>query len=589
MGRGTAGAADRHAGTVAGVTNLLNFPWNWCKRVRDIEQHRAKKQADAVTDELAQGRRYCEKKAWADAFQSLSRADQQAPLGVDDLELLAKSAYLIGRDEEFLETLDRAHGAYLSAGETTRAARCAFWLGLSLLFMGETGRGTGWLAGARRLIEGEKADCVERGYLLLPRAEQLLGADDYDTAYATATDAIEIGDRFGEADLVSCARHIQGRALMLKGQVEDGLALLDEAMIAVAAGRLSPLMTGLIYCSVIEACQQVYALARAWEWTSALTRWCEAQPQMVAFTSTCLVHRAEIMQLHGAWRDAIEEARRACERVRGTEQQPPAMAFYQQAEVHRLRGEFEAADEAYRNASQRGCDPQPGLALLRLAQGNTDVAAAAVRRAVSATTDRLRRTRLLPAYVEIMLAVSDIENARSACRELADIAESFDTAVLSAMAAHAQGAVELAEGDAQAALGSLRRAFEAWRQVEAPYEAARVRVLVGMACRAFGDDEGAELELDAARAVFERLGAAPDLARIDSFTKGAPSGHPHRLTPRELQVLRLVATGKTNKAIAAELFLSEKTVDRHVSNIFNKIDVPTRAAATAYAYQHRLF
>ena len=555
----------------------------------DVRRRQAKKRVPEVSGELARGRQCHAASAWADAFALLSQADKDVPLGVADLELLATSAYLIGQDGVFLDALDRAHGAYLSAGETTCAARCAFWLGLSLLFMGETGRGTGWLAGARRLIEGEKADCVERGYLLLPTAERLLGADDYDTAYATAADAAEIGDRFGEADLVSCARHLQGRALMGQGRVEAGLALLDEAMIAVTAGQLSPLMTGLIYCSVIDACQQVYALARAWEWTSALTQWCEAQPQMVAFTSTCLVHRAEIMQLHGAWGDAIEEARRACERgSQGTEQQPPATAFYQQAEVHRLRGEFEAADEAYRNASRRGCDPQPGLALLRLAQGRTDVAAAAVRRVVSATTDRLQRTRLLPAYVEIMLAVSDIENARSACRELADIAESFDTGVLSAMAAHAQGAVELAEGDAQAALGSLRRAFEAWRQVEAPHEAARVRVLVALACRAFGDDEGAGLELDAARAVFEQLGAAPDLARIDSLTKATTSRRPHRLTPRELQVLRLVAAGKTNKAIAAELFLSGKTVDRHVSNIFNKIDVPTRAAATAYAYQHNL-
>jgi DNA-binding CsgD family transcriptional regulator len=556
----------------------------------DVKQGQAKKRVTEVSRELARGRQCYAKGAWADAFALLSQADKEVPLSVADLELLATSAYLIGRDGAFLDALDRAHGAYLSAGETTSAARCAFWLGLSLLFMGETGRGTGWLAGSRRLIEGEKADCVERGYLLLPTAEQLLGADDYDTAYATAADAVEIGDRFGEADLVSCARHLQGRALMGQGRVEEGLALLDEAMIAVVAGELSPLMTGLIYCSVIDACQQVYALARAWEWTSALTQWCEAQPQMVAFTGTCLVHRAEIMQLHGAWRDAIEEARRACERCsQGFEQQPPAAAFYQQAEVHRLRGEFEAADEAYRNASQRGSDPQPGLALLRLAQGRTDVAAAAIRRVVSATTDQLQRTRLLPAHVEIMLAVSDIENARSACRELADIAESFNTSVLSAMAAHAQGAVELAEGDAQAALGSLRRAFEAWQQVEAPYEAARVRVLVGMACRAFGDDEGARLELDAARAVFEQLGAAPDLARIDSLTKGAPSsGHPHGLTPRQLQVLRLVAAGKTNKAIAAELFLSEKTIDRHVSNIFDKLDVPSRTAATAYAYEHKL-
>jgi DNA-binding CsgD family transcriptional regulator len=555
----------------------------------DSERRQAKKRVAEVTGELARGRRHSGNRAWADAFQSLAHADKEAPLGAEDLELLATSAYLIGQDGVFLDALDRAHGAYISAGETKCAARCAFWLGLTLLLMGETGRGTGWLASARRLVEGAKADCAERGYLLLPTAEQLLGADDYDAAHATATEAVEIGERFGEADLVSCARHLQGRALMGRGRVEEGLALLDEAMMAVTAGELSPLMTGLIYCSVIDACQQVYALARAWEWTSALTQWCEAQPQMVAFTGTCLVHRAEIMQLHGAWRAAIEEARRACERhSQGIEQQPPAAAFYQQAEVHRLRGESEAANAAYRNASQRGCDPQPGLALLRMAQGRTDVAAAAIRRAVSAATGQLQRTRLLPAYVEIMLAVSDIGNAKSASRELVDIAESFDTSVLRAIAAHAQGAVELAEGDAQAALGSLRRAFEAWRQVKAPYESARVRVLMGMACRAFGDDEGARLELDAARDVFEQLGAEPDLARVDSLRKGTALGHSHRLTPREVQVLRLVAAGKTNKAIAAELFLSEKTVDRHASNIFNKLGVPSRAAATAYAYEHKL-
>jgi ATP/maltotriose-dependent transcriptional regulator MalT len=223
-----------------------------------------------------------------------------------------------------------------------------------------------------------------------------------------------------------------------------------------------------------------------------------------------------------------------------------------------------------------------------VAQGRTDAAAAAIRRVMGATTDRLQRTRLLPAYIEIMLAVGDIQEARGACRELEEMVESFDTGVLGAIAAHARGAVELAEGDAQAALGSLRRAFDAWRQVEAPYEAARVRVLAGLACYAVGDNEGAGLELDAARIVFEQLGATPDLARIDLLATGASSGHPHGLTPRELQVLRLVATGKTNKAIAAELFVSGKTVDRHVSNIFNKLDVPSRAAATAHAYEHKL-
>ena len=508
---------------------------------------------------------------------------------VDDLERLAMSAYLTGRDNQFHIALDRAHTAYLNADQPARAIRCAFWIGLTLLFRGETGRGTGWLSGARRLIERNKLDCVESGYLLLPEAEQRLGAEDHGAALAMATDAADIGERFDEADLVACARHVQGRALMGQGRVEQGLTLLDEAMVSVTTGDLYPLMTGLIYCSVIEACQQVYALARAHEWTSALAQWCEAQPQMVAFTGKCLVHRSEIMQLHGAWSDAIEEARRACEwHADGGEPRPLAEAFYRQAEVRRLRGEFKLAEAGYRDASENGFDPQPGLALLRMAQGRTEAAAAAIRRVVVATTDQSQRARLLPAYVEIMLAAGDVEVARGACDELADIAESFDAGVLEAMAAHARGAVELADDDARAALGSLRGALEAWRRVEAPYEVARVRVAVGLACRALGDDEGAGLELDAARTAFERLGAAPELARIDALTTDDRSRRVHGLTPRELQVLGLVAAGKTNKAIAVELFRSERTVERHVSNIFNKLDVRSRAGATAFAYEHKL-
>jgi len=540
-----------------------------------------------VLDTLVQGRESYQRRAWTEAYRSLSLADQASPLGAEDLELLAISAYLIGRDDVFLRARDRAHRAYVNAGQSAHAARSAFWLGLSLLLRGETGRATGWLVRARRLLGSR--DCVEQGYLLLPIAEQHLAEGSADAAYTTASDAASIGDRFGETDLTACARHLQGRALMQQAQVQAGLALLDEAMVAVTGGELSPVMTGLIYCSVIEACQQAYALGRAREWTSALTHWCEQQPEMIAFTATCLVHRAEIMQLHGDWQDAIDEARRACQRVsREFDQTPPAAAFYQQAEVHRLRGEFPAAEEAYRNASQGGWEPQPGLALLRMAQGRTHAADAAIRRVLSATTGRLQRTKVLPAYIEIMLTVGDIQEARRACHELEEIAASFDTDVLGAMAAHARGALELAEGDAQAALGSLRRARQTWQQLKVPYVAARVRVLMWLACRLLGDDDGGRLELDAARAVFAQLGAAPDLARIDSLIQRAPSGHPQKLTPRELQVLRLVATGKTNKTIAAELSLSAKTIDRHVSNIFTKLDVPSRAAATAYAYEHKL-
>jgi DNA-binding CsgD family transcriptional regulator len=541
-----------------------------------------------LSRQLGRARHCYEQRAWAEAYHAYSRADQEAPLGAEDLELLAMAAYLIGRDDEYLGTLERAHNAHMDDGQCARAVRCGFWLGFRLLMRGEMGRASGWFARGQRLLESDARECAERGYLLLPVVEQRLEASDLDAAYAIAADAAAIGERCGDADLIACARHQQGRIRLQQGRVGAGLSLLDETMIAVTAGRLSPLVTGLMYCSVIGACQQVYAIDRSREWTAALSQWCEGQPDMVAFVGTCQVHRAEIMQLQGAWPEAIDEARRACARSRGIDRRAAAAALYQQGEVHRLKGEFAAAEEAYRGASQLGLEPQPGLALLRLVQGRPDVAATAIRRVASTSLGRLKRMSLLPAFIEIMLAVGDVQDARDACRELEDIARSFDTGVPGAIAAHACGAVDLAEGDAQAALGSLRHAVEVWQRIEAPYAAARVRVLIGLGCRALGDEDGAALEVDAARSVFEWLGAMPDLARIDSLMSPAPSCHAHGLTPRELQVLRLVAAGETNKVIARKLSLSEKTIDRHVSNILTKLDVSSRTAATAFAYQRKL-
>jgi DNA-binding CsgD family transcriptional regulator/tetratricopeptide (TPR) repeat protein len=535
---------------------------------------------------LERGRERYGRRAWAEAYRDLSGADQATALAADDLERLATAAYLTGRDLEFQRILERLYHVHVEAGERPRAARCAFWLGLTLLFRGEIGQANAWTARGERLIHD--VDRVERGYLLVPVAAQQVREGHAQAGHATANEAVAIGERFGDADLTAAARHLQGRALIQQGEILAGLKRLDEAMLPVVAGELSPIMTGLLYCSVIDSCRDVYAFGRAREWTSALSRVCEQQPEMVAFTGTCLVHRAEILQFQGAWPDALIEAGRACERARLADRKPPGAALYRQAEIHRLCGEFEKAEDAYRSASELGCEPQPGLALLRMAQGRTDVAGAAIRRLTRATSDRVRRARLLPAHVDIMLAIGDVEDARAARDELRTLAQAFDTDVLRAVVAQADGAIALAAGDPHAALDPLRCAFDLWERLVAPYEAARVRVLIGHACRALGDEEAAGLEHQAAKSVFERLGARPDLALLDAPIPYVEPPSRHRLTTRELDVLRLVANGRTNKEIADTLCLSERTIDRHVSNILGKLDVPSRTAATAYAFHHKL-
>jgi DNA-binding CsgD family transcriptional regulator len=537
---------------------------------------------------VEQGREYCRRCAWAQAYDALSLADGMTPLGVDDLELLAQAAYLTGRDAEYLGALARVHHACLAAGEGAHAARSAFWLGFRLALRGEAGRANGWFARARRALDGSGRHSVEEGYLLLPVAEQQLASGAVRAALATAVRATEMGEEFADPDLIAAALHQQGRIRLRQGQVAEGLALLDEAMVAVVAGELSPLVTGLVYCSVIEACQEVFALGRAREWTSSLARWCDEQPEMIAFTGVCRVHRAEILQLGGSWPAALDEARRARERAQGVNRWAEAAACYQQGEVHRLRGELETAEKAFRCASELGLEPQPGLALLRLAQGRTDAAVAAIRRVLRTATEGPQRTRVLPACVEILLAAGDAEEARHACGELEQAAERLDADPLRAMGAQAIGAVELAAGNALGALASLRRACRIWQELQVPYEAARARVLVAVACRALGDCEGGDLELEAATAVFERLGAAQPPVRLPAAAEHARPPPRHRLTARELQVLRLVAAGKTNRAIGVELSLSEKTIDRHVSNILAKLGVSSRTAATAYALQHEL-
>jgi DNA-binding NarL/FixJ family response regulator len=530
--------------------------------------------------------------------------DRESRLLGEDLERLGVAAFLIGMDDESDTAWERAHRDRLSQGNVARAARCAFWLAYGLLDRGETTRGGGWLARATRLLEESDVDCAERGYVLVPVALRSMVEGDVAAAYATFEEAAAIGARFGDTDLEALSLMGRGQSLIQLGDVSEGLRLLDQAMVAVTTGEVSPSVAGRVYCAVIDTCLEIFDLARAQDWTDALTRWCESQTGLVQFAGVCLLHQAELLQLHGDWAGAITEVQRAGRHLIGGH---PAIgiAHYQQAELHRLRGEFELAETTYMQASRCGREPQPGLGLMCLAQGDVGAAVKAIQRVQAAPQGsemtpnrpphwrwRLRRMRatmpeVLAARVEIMLAAGEVDAARTAADELSALAAAGTASLLRALAGRAQGAVRLAAGDAASAIEALRESCIEWQALQAPYEAARAEMLIGLACRQLGDEVTAAMELDAVRRVFEQLGAAPDLARLKALSatqRRLPAG----LTAREVEILGLVAAGKTNREIADALVISDHTVRRHLQNTFVKIGVSSRAAATAFAFQHDL-
>jgi len=524
---------------------------------------------------------------WKAIYEELADLDRVSPLEPAKLVELAAAAYLIGKDSESFAALVRAHQGFVQRRDLRQAGGIAARLASILLGTGDAAQSAGWMARAARLLDESGDPGVERGYYLLPAARQSLIAGNVAEAESRFAEAAEIGARFGDADLMNLARQGYGRVLIERGEVQRGVALLDEVMVAVTAGEVSTIIAGIIYCSVLSACADLADIGRAREWTGALTRWCDSQPDMVPYRGECLVHRAEIISLRGVWPDALHEALLACERLSEPPGQPAfGAALYQVAELHRLRGELEQAEAVYRRAAESGRSPYPGLALLRLAQGKRDDASAAICRELHEVRHRRPRSRLLSAAVEVMLACDDLDAARRAADELEALAQVLATPFARATAAQANGAVCLAEGNPAAALSASRRAWTLWRELDVPYEAARAQVLIARACRALHDSDSAGIELEAARRTFQQLGAPLELARLqvtDVATDSAAG-----LTNRELQVLRLVATGRTNRAISEELGLSEKTVARHIANIFNKLDVSSRAAATAYAFEHHL-
>ncbi|HET6690169.1 MAG TPA: LuxR C-terminal-related transcriptional regulator, partial [Miltoncostaeaceae bacterium] len=540
--------------------------------------------------DLEQGRALSTGRRWVGAHAALAAADRGGPLGGGDLELLARAAYMLGRDDEYAAALQRAHGAYLAAGLPRDAARCAWWIGHALLFRREPSPARGWFARGRRLLEGEPADCPEAGWVALGALLEAAMAGDHPAAERIAEAIAAIAGRAGDRDLMAIGLMEQGHAMVRQGRGDEGLRLVDESLVAVAAGELSPIVAGIVYCNTIAFCHAALELGRAREWTVALTRWCDGQPEMVAHRGVCLVHRAQVMTLIGDWSGALAELRRFVSPLTAgaLNRRALGLAAYEEGEVHRLRGDLAAAEAAYRTASGLGHDAQPGLALARLAAGDGAAAAAGVRVAVNATAPGgLRRAALLPAAVEVMLAAGDHDAAGAACRELAGAAARYRTDALRAMAAGAHGAVALAGGDGAAAIALLRDAQAAWEELGAPYEAARAQAHAALAARALGDEDSAALGLEAARATLARLGAAPAVAWVDAAGGRTPQRR-HGLTAREEEVLRLVAEGRTNREVAAALVKSERTVARHLQNIFAKLRVPGRTAATAYAVTHGL-
>lgn len=523
---------------------------------------------------------------FAEAYEALSRADQHGGLSTDDILAWADAAWWLGLADRALELAELGHQRLLDEGQPIRAAMEAISLGFLLMLRGEFSAGSGWLHRGRSLVE-RSGDDHAMGYVLHLDAEEALESGDLDRAVELARRAGEAGRLASDAALTSLALMTEGTARLRTGAVSEAMALLDEAMLPVQAGQVSPEYAGNLYCQMIEICWQLADLRRAREWTAATERWCEQFDSSVMFSGICRMHRVQLRQMAGEWDAAEAEAEVVCGELVGMNISVVAEGHYLLGDLLRLRGSAEKAEAAYRRAHELGRDPQPGLALLRAQRGQAPGALRSLQTALAGHREGdYRRGPLLRAVVDVAIEVDDLDAAGQAADELAGLAQRWRTDGLRAAAAHTRGAVELAAGEAARAIAPLREAVRWWHELDAPYDGARARMLLAEACAILGDQDAERLELDAAAAMLDRLGALVDLRRLDRRRHHAqPPGH---LTPREAEVLALVAEGGTNGQVADRLVLSEKTVARHLANIYLKLDVSTRTAAAAWARRNGL-
>jgi len=546
------------------------------------------------SETVVRGRKAFARRDWGEAYAHFAAADRHSRLEPEDIERFASAAYLIGKESDAKSIWMRLHNELIDRDRIESAARVGFWLSLTLLLSGEAAQATGWLARARRLLGEGAGECAARGYGLIVTGLLAMSRGSLEDAQTEFMEAVALGGRFGDADLLSLALIGEGQCLVDSGELIEGAARLDEAMVVVTADDVSPVLAGIAYCAVILTCQQIFDLKRAQEWTRTFDAWCASQPDLVPYRGQCLVHRSELLQTKGDWDGALAEVTKARNHLAGRSEAVVGRACYQQGELHRLRGEFTEAEAMYREAGRNGCDPQPGLSMLRLAEGNAEAAAGAIRSAIESTgrSQGLRvgsaHPRLLAASVDILLVSGEVEAARATAAQLTEVAAKVGAPVLRALSAQAAGAVSYVDGKTRAALARLNESLTGWQALEAPYEAARVRVLLANVYRDLGDDETADMHYEGARAVFRQLSAMPDLENLERSGPVHGSAPPDGLTQRECQVLLLVGTGKTNRQIAETLTISEHTVARHVSNIFDKLGVRSRTAASAVAYQRKL-